>query len=87
MESNLNTTLNWPARMRRKLASEYLLQEHGVQLSPATMAKQAVIGGGCPYRLDGRYPVYDRVDLDVYAVKRLGRLRSSTTDNGQQLAA
>lgn len=77
----------WPARMRRKMASDYLLAEHGVQLSPATMAKQAVVGGGCPYRRDGRYPVYDRVDLDAYAVERLGPLRRSTSDNGQKMAA
>ena len=73
--------------MRRKLASQYLQEEHGVQLSPGTMAKQAVVGGGCPYRLDGRFPVYDRVDLDEYAVKRLGPRRHSTSDTCEQIAA
>ena len=36
----------WPARMRRKMASEYLFKVHGIQLSPATLAKLAVLGGG-----------------------------------------
>jgi hypothetical protein len=81
------TSRHWPARMRRKMASEYLLEEHGIQLSPATLAKLAVIGGGPPFRLDGRFPIHDRDDLDVYAVKRLGPLRSSTSDSGHAEAA
>ena len=74
------TSRRW---QRRNEASEYLREEHGVQLSPATLAKLAVIGGGPPFRLDGRFPVYDRDDLDIYAIERLGPLRRSTSDNGQ----
>ena len=66
--------------MRRKLASEYLAVEYGIQLSPATLAKLAVIGGGPPFRRDGRFPIHERVDLDVFAVERLGPLRTSTSD-------
>ena len=36
----------WPARLRRKQASEYLRERHGITLSPATLAKLAVVGGG-----------------------------------------
>jgi hypothetical protein len=88
-QASIETTArHWPARMRRKLASEYLFEVHGVQLSPATMAKQAVVGGGAPYRLDGRFPLYDRTELDSFAVARLGPLRASTTDTaGEQIAA
>jgi hypothetical protein len=76
----LTAPRQWPARMRRKLASEYLLSIHGIQLSLATLAKLAVIGGGPPFRLDGRFPLYDRDDLDAFATRRLGPLRNSTSD-------
>jgi hypothetical protein len=66
--------------MRRKLASEYLDKVHGITLAPTTMAKLAVVGGGPPFWLDGRFPLYGRDHLDEYAAKRLGPLRSSTSD-------
>lgn len=72
----------WAKRFRRKEASEYLLAEHGVSLSTATLAKLAVIGGGPAYRKDGHFPVYDRPVLDDYAIARLGHLRASTSDKG-----
>jgi hypothetical protein len=77
------TSRHWPARMRRKVASEYLLQEHGVSLSPATLAKLAVIGGGPSFRKDGPFPIYERTDLDAFATVRLGPLRTSTSDQLQ----
>lgn len=70
----------WPQRMRRKVASEYLLEEHGVSLSPATLAKLAVVGGSPPFFKDGPFPIYDRDNLDAFAIARLGPLRSSTSD-------
>lgn len=70
----------WPARMRRQDASQYLLEQHGIRLAHATLAKLAVLGGGPPFRLDGRFPVYDREALDAYARQRLGPLRRSTSD-------
>jgi len=77
------TSRRWPARMRRKVASEYLLEEHGVSLSPATLAKLAVLGGGPAFRKDGPFPIYERVELDTFAVGRLGPLRHSTSDQQQ----
>ena len=74
------TSRHWPARMRRKMASEYLFEEHGVSLSPATLAKLAVVGGGPPFRKDGPFPIHERDDLDIYALKRLGPLRASTSE-------
>jgi hypothetical protein len=70
----------WPFRMRRREASEYLAAEHGVQLSANTLAKLAVVGGGPRFRLDGRFPIYDRPELDSFAAARLGPLRASTSD-------
>jgi hypothetical protein len=85
--SIVNTSRPWPARMRRKQASEYLLEQHGVSLSPATLAKLAVIGGGPSFRKDGPFPLYERGGLDTFADARLGPLRTSTSDAGQQIAA
>jgi hypothetical protein len=75
-----STSRHWPARMRRKQASEYLFEVHGVSLSPATLAKLAVVGGGPSYRKDGPFPLYDQPVLDNYAVTRLGPLRTSTSE-------
>jgi hypothetical protein len=68
------------------MASAYLLDVHGVSLTVSTLAKLATIGGGPRFRVDGRFPVYDRDELDAFAVARLGPLRASTSDTGQQLA-
>ena len=73
-------TMSWPDRMRRRQASEYLAAQHGVSLSPATLAKLAVNGQGPAFRKDGPFPVYERDDLDAYAVERLGPLRRTTGD-------
>ena len=43
-QTSIGLSRKWPQRMRRKMASEYLLDEHGVSLSPATLAKLASIG-------------------------------------------
>jgi hypothetical protein len=78
--SSVGISKKWPQRMRRKMASEYLLEEHGVSLSPATLAKLASVGGSPPFYKDGPFPKYDRDGLDAFAVARLGRLRTSTSD-------
>lgn len=70
----------WPARLRRRDASAYLAAAHGVRLSPNTLAKLAVVGGGPRFRLDGRFPLYERAELDAFAARRLGPLRTSTSD-------
>jgi hypothetical protein len=67
--------------MRRKQASEYLLEVHGVSLSAATLAKLAVIGGGPPFRKDGPFPMYEPPGLDAFAIRRLGPLRASTSES------
>jgi hypothetical protein len=77
------TSRHWPSRMRRRVASEYLLEEHGVSLSPATLAKLAVVGGGPAFRKDGPFPLYERGELDTFAIGRLGPLRHSTSDQQQ----
>ena len=81
------TSRDWPARMRRRDASDYLREVHGVQLAPTTMAKLAVQGGGPKFLLDGRFPLYPRPELDSFALARLGHLRGSTSDEGHPLLA
>lgn len=67
-------------RLRRTEASAYLLQRHGVTMAPRTLAKLACIGGGPAFRRDGRIPVYDRSELDRWALARLGEPVSSTSE-------
>ncbi|MFO1160924.1 MAG: hypothetical protein U1E60_18940 [Reyranellaceae bacterium] len=69
-----------PAMHRRASASEYLKRKYGISLSSSTLAKKAVTGGGPPFYKDGPYPIYPEPGLDEYAVGRLGKLRSSTSD-------
>ncbi|CAN5209638.1 hypothetical protein BH10PSE6_BH10PSE6_11400 [soil metagenome] len=68
----------WPARLRRKAASDYLNEVHGIRLSVATLAKLACNGGGPLFEYDGRSPVYQPANLDSFATARLGPLRRST---------
>jgi hypothetical protein len=79
-----SSPLAWPDRMRRRQASEYLDHRHGIRLAPATLAKLAVVGGGPRFRADGRFPVYDRAELDAFAVARLGPLRGSTSERRER---
>ena len=83
-DSVVKVSAEWPNRMRRREASHYLQQQHGIRLAHATLAKLAVVGGGPPFRLDGRFPVYDRDALDAYASERLGPLHRSTSDVGDR---
>ncbi|MAN78385.1 MAG: hypothetical protein CML24_14660 [Rhizobiales bacterium] len=66
-------------RLRRAEASNYLNQRHGITIATKTLAKYACIGGGPAFRRDGRIPVYDRTELDRWAVERLGEPVTSTS--------
>jgi len=77
--------------MNRKEASAYLRQKWGIRLAAPTLAKKATQGGGPPFQLDGRFPVYSDAGLDAYAQARLGATVSSTAEYraaaGRQLPA
>ncbi len=73
--------------MRRRELSEYLREVHGVVLSTATLAKLAVTGGGPEFQYDGRFPVTSPENADAFALARLGPMRSSTSDAGDNLIA
>jgi hypothetical protein len=66
--------------LRRSAASKYLDDEWGIQRSPKTLAKLAVVGGGPKFRKAGRVPLYDPPNLDEWARKMLSGLVSSTSE-------
>jgi len=68
-------------RLRRREASAYLAERHGVPISPRTLAKMACVSSdGPPFRKFGRIPLYDTRDLDTWAQSRLGPLVHSTSE-------
>jgi hypothetical protein len=73
---------NWPPKLRRADAARYLREVHGIPVQPSTMAKwYCQKSDGPPAHLSGRIPLYPREALDAWAEKRLGPLRTSTSDN------
>lgn len=68
--------------MRRAEAARYLREAHGIPCAAATLAKYACTGDGPAFRKAGKFPIYSRADLDVWATKRLGRLVRSTSELG-----
>ncbi|HZR89950.1 MAG TPA: hypothetical protein VFB02_24360 [Bradyrhizobium sp.] len=67
--------------LRRKEASTYLRDKFGLKREPSTLAKLAVIGGGPPFRLLNRVPLYTPADLDQWVASRLGPRMHSTSDS------
>ena len=73
---------DWPPNLRRGEASRYLRERYGIGLAVATLAKMfSQSSEGPPAFVAGRVPLYPREALDAWATKRLGRLRSSTSDS------
>lgn len=71
--------------LRRKEAAIYIVEKFGIPCSYRTLAKLAVVGGGPPYRKAGRYPLYERDDLDHWAEDRMGPKQSSTSTDSAKL--
>ena len=69
-----SVTAEHPTRrfVRRAIAAEYVTEKYGFPCSSQWLAKLAVIGGGPRFRKAGRTPVYEIVDLDAWALKRIG---------------
>ena len=70
--------------LRRKAASDYLRETHGLERAPSTLAKLAVIGGGPIFRHAGRIPLYSPEDLDAWAESLLSAPMRSTSERCQQ---
>jgi hypothetical protein len=78
--------------LRRKAASEYLRETHGLDRAATTLAKLASMGGGPIFCKAGRTPLYAPADLDAWALSLIGvRMRSTseavTSENLQSAAA
>jgi hypothetical protein len=67
-------------RVRRKEAARYITEVWGIPMSPKTLAKLAVTGGGPPYRKAGKFPLYEITALDEFAKTKLSPLVSSTSE-------
>ncbi len=67
-------------------AAAYIRDKFGIRCAKQTLAKLAVIGGGPPYRLAGRTPLYAPNDLDNWALSRISEPRTSTSDGGSEAA-
>jgi len=65
--------------LRRKAASEYLHDTHGLERAPSTLAKLAVTGGGPAFRRIGRTPLYDPRDLDTWVASELSPRMHTTS--------
>lgn len=72
---------------RRKAASQRLKEKFGIDYKPSTLAKAAVVGGGPPFYVDGRFPLYPDDELEKWAIARLGKLRRSTSDRASLIKA
>jgi hypothetical protein len=57
--------------LRRATAAAYIQRTWGIACSRAYLAKLAVVGGGPNFHLSGRYPLYTRHDLDVWASSKI----------------
>ena len=66
--------------LRRNEASKYLRENHNMHYAPKTLAKLACIGGGPPFRLAGRFPLYPVSGLDAWAQSKIGPLVRSTSE-------
>ncbi len=64
----------------RRLAVAAALPAAGFPVSATTLATLASRGGGPPYRLFGRIPLYRWSDALTWAEQRCSSLRHSTSD-------
>jgi len=67
-------------RLRRREASEYLMAVYGLPIAVATLAKWATLGGGPAFNKCGVTPLYPVVELDAWALQRLGKVVRSTSE-------
>ena len=69
-----------PLFMRRADAADYLQYRYGLRCSRQTLAKLAVLGGGPIFHHSGRTPLYAPSDLDEWAITKIGKPRTSTSE-------
>ncbi|WP_273725073.1 hypothetical protein [Brucella gallinifaecis] len=72
--------MNDRPRLRRKDVPEYLRTKHGIDISRSTLEKLATNGGGTAMQYQGRFPLYHKADLDVWAEQKLSPSVRSTSE-------
>jgi hypothetical protein len=71
---------NFPRVMRRAEAARYIREVYGIPCVTATLAKYACVSGGPAFRKAGKFPIYARDDIDLWAQHRLTKLVHSTSE-------
>src|SRR5262249_9384548 len=66
--------------LRRKAASHYLCETHGLERAPSTLAKLAVIGGGPIFPRANPIPLHSTDHLDAWAESLLSAPMRSTSE-------
>jgi hypothetical protein len=66
--------------LTRADAAAYIRNSYGFPCSRQWLAKLAVVGGGPVFRKAGRTALYAPVDLDDWALARIGAPQRSTSD-------
>ena len=78
----------YPPKLRRSDASAYLLEVHGLQFKPSTLAKMfSVRSDGPPAFKVGHIPYYATADLDAWAKSISGSAVRSTSEHAARAAA
>ncbi len=79
-ENNVTAIPSSPDALLRRAETAAALTEAGFPTSPATLATQATRGGGPPYQLYGRVPVYRWGNSLGWAKGRLSPLVRSSAE-------
>jgi len=69
-----------PDALLRRTQLAAALTDLGYPLAPATLATMVSRGGGPPFRLFGRIPLYRWADALLWAERRLTEPRSSSSE-------
>jgi hypothetical protein len=79
-----NETAELPSKLPQNLTTtqltKYLREKYGVSRTPATLSTLACVGGGPPFRKDGRLRVYPILKADIWVEKQLSPIVSSTAE-------
>ena len=79
MNQQCHTTEAFANVMRRADAARYLRKAYGFPCVTTTLAKYGCQGNGPVFRKAGKFPVYSRDDLDIWARSRLSQPMQSTS--------
>ena len=59
----------WPPRMKSPQAADYLTEVHGLQSEDKTLRNWRALGKGPVCKYFGTIPLYDKAELDRFAVE------------------